>query len=74
MKGNSVKKKKVKTFIASKKENDRSKNMEYSSLDACVCCGRYMPEGIGMVCEDCLRKIYSEKWVDRSYVEKSGGI
>lgn len=35
--------------------------MEYSSLDACVCCGRYMPEGIGMVCEDCLRKIYSEK-------------
>ena len=41
------------------KEEDRSRQkksdaiseafrIEYSSLDACVCCGRYMPEGTGM--------------------------
>ena len=51
------------------KEEDRSRQkktdaiseafrIEYSSLDACVCCGRYMPEGTGMVCEECKKDIF----------------
>lgn len=57
------------------KEEDRSRQkksnaisdavrIEYSSLDACVCCGRYMPEGTGMVCEEC-KKIF--------FIKKTGG-
>ena len=38
-----------------KKVSEKTKEpVEYSSADACVCCGRYMPEGTGMVCEVCL--------------------
>lgn len=32
----------------------------YSSLDACVCCRKYMPEGTGMVCDECMRKMEQE--------------
>lgn len=29
----------------------------YTQQDVCVICGRYMPEGTGMVCRDCMAAV-----------------
>jgi hypothetical protein len=31
-------------------------NVVYDASDTCVCCGAYLPEGYGMVCDECLKK------------------
>ncbi|MGI6012650.1 MAG: hypothetical protein ACOX8H_14385 [Ruminococcus sp.] len=51
LKGKEVKRKRIQG-----KEIKGKGQAGYSSLDVCVCCGRYMPEGTGMVCLECLKK------------------
>ena len=29
----------------------------YTMKDVCVCCGRYIPEGEGMICKDCTKLV-----------------
>lgn len=48
--------KRNKEKMKKKDTSQKERTVEYSSLDACVCCGRYMPEGTGMVCEECLKQ------------------
>ena len=32
----------------------------YEQQDTCVICGRYLPEGSGMVCQDCMAAVYEK--------------
>ena len=51
-------------FVSSKQKNEEQvipnksdvPNVEYTSMDACICCGRYMAEGTGLVCPECQKK------------------
>lgn len=45
-----------KKLEAGKTHSDEVRPIEYSSMDACICCGEYMPEGSGMVCIECQKK------------------
>lgn len=33
-----------------------SDGVVYGASDTCVCCGAYLPEGYGMVCDECLKR------------------
>ena len=54
----------LKKKTAPAQSTDEVISVEYSSLDACICCGKYMVEGAGMVCEECMSKFANNSPID----------